>query len=159
MKSTRYIIPQDVAQYTVVVDHCVVVPLVPDEEIFTYNTTENSTYTNSTHTVTSTDVSSGYSVSTSNCPITLIVQEENLPSASSKSNVSCGDLSVCQLKIMSPVLDKWSYILIQIDNDYNVSEVLFKLHFVVKGTIMICYHLWNEIRVPSHQGCLMVSSS
>ncbi|XP_053394419.1 post-GPI attachment to proteins factor 6-like isoform X2 [Mercenaria mercenaria] len=121
----RFVLPKDTVEYSVRIDSCVVTSLDIDSESAGNSKSNSSSSDNSTTTLSPTQVN--------NCPIMMRVEAEMLPSQITKSKVACGNMTECRLKILSPTLHKWNYIFLNIDNNYNVSEIQFKLNFEKKG--------------------------
>ncbi|XP_060587840.1 post-GPI attachment to proteins factor 6-like [Ruditapes philippinarum] len=115
----RFVLPKDTVEYTVKIDNCIVTSLdTSAEQTNTSNVNETEPVLPSRST---------------NCPIVMTIEAEMLPSPKSKLKLACGNKTVCSKTVLSPVLHKWTYILLTVDNDFNVSEIQFQLHFEKKG--------------------------
>lgn len=67
------------------------------------------------------------------CPVVTFIQPSFLPFNNSVRMEECGSSDECTVKILSPNVEDWTYISMEIDNHYNVSEITFDLQFNVKG--------------------------
>ena len=116
------------------IDNCLVTPLDTSAEYIDNNSTDSNTSSvNDTEPV--------LKAKLTNCPVTMSLEAEMFPSPKSKMKLSCGHESECHLKVQSPILHKWTYILLDIDNNFNVSEIQFQLHFEKKGKYLCVLYL------------------
>lgn len=69
------------------------------------------------------------------CPITISIQPEALPSENS-SSVNCHERDACQFDVFSPVLKKWTYLVVVLEQLENVTSVSLKLDFTVKSCMV-----------------------
>lgn len=77
----------------------------------------------------------------SHCPVFAYIQSAMLPSDYSLVIDNCGNVSECGKDILSPNVQDWTYIMIQIDSRYNVSDIEFDLQFETKGKKQLFYSI------------------
>ena len=89
--------------------------------------------TQSTTTKPSTQPSTLAPITSANCPVIARIQSARLPVEDSTTLDNCGNKTHCKQDILSPHVEDWSYIEIELDYRYNVSEVTFDLKFETLG--------------------------
>ena len=67
-----------------------------------------------------------------NCPVTISIQSEVMPTANS-SSINCNVTDKCHMDMFSPVLKKWTYLAVVVEQIENVTDVSLELSFSVKS--------------------------
>lgn len=104
------------------------------------NTTESTTISSTNLTTiesttnATTPPTSPAPMTSNHCPVIAYIQSSMLPGEDSLLMDDCGNVTECRKEVLSPTVEDWTYITVEIDNRFNVSEVSFDLQFEVKGS-------------------------
>ena len=71
-------------------------------------------------------------VTVQKCPVKIALQEETLPNKNS-SSVDCHETDTCYFDMFSPLVKKWTYLGVVLEQMENVTNVSFIVDFTEKS--------------------------
>lgn len=129
----RFMLADDVVEYTVNITGCAGLQKVSENNVSSMDTATVSENEHDTFAKPNGAAHEPEVLLFPSCPVIVRLSSSKMPFSKSDNKVYCGNMTECNITVLSPAVKQWSYIFIQIDDAYNVSSLQFNLQMEQKG--------------------------